>query len=320
MLRVYLPVALTAAGLSFGCSGYDEPPPAGHYGYGGSTPDPTATESDNATAAPLPSAGAGGSGARDIAWSAWGGGDAYLADSQDRTLYLFANDIPYANTSACTGGCLDSWPVWDARTPRLGDNLDDADFGRFQREDGSWQSTYKGRPLYRFANDSDRNRLAGDGAGGRWYAARDYFVFYASDGDTAPRGNGELGSPFLTNRAGRTLYIFENDRPGAAGRAESACEEGCLQAWPAWYAPADMSNLIVPSDLDPTDLEWFSRDDGSRQVTYHGWPLYYFAQDDLAGEVEGHTVDNWTTIDTGSFNNASSGGGGGGGGGGGYDY
>ena len=40
------------------------------------------------------------------------------------------------------------------------------------------------------------------------------------------------------------------------------------------------------------------RDDGSTQVTYNGWPLYYFANDAAAGDTNGQAVnDVWYVVD-----------------------
>ena len=241
----------------------------------------------------------------DVRWATYGWGDNYLVDADGNALYFFANDIAGSESSACNGGCVDNWPVFDVKELTVGDNLEADSFSRFQREDGSWQTTYLGRPLYTFVNDSDGEPLAGDTVGGRWYAARDYFLFYAADSETAPRGSDENGTPYLTNRAGRAIYIFENDTPGdAAADPWSACEGMCLEAWPAWNAPASMEGLILPSDLDPDSLDWFEREDGESQLTYSGWPLYYFAADDQPGEVDGATRDNWSAIRGDSFGGA----------------
>ena len=240
----------------------------------------------------------GGSASPDIQWSDAG----YLVDGAGQPLYFFVNDVAGTQTSACAGDCAANWPVFDAKEPSLGANLTATDFGRFTREDGAWQSSYKGRPLYHFANDAGGGQPAGEGVGGRWYLARDYFVFFGSDGTVTPRNEADAGTPFLTNSGGRTLYIFENDTPAANGaEAESACADACLAAWPAWAGPDDLGGLTFPGAMTAGDFDRFQRADGGFQLTYHGWPLYYFASDEAAGEVEGHSRDNWTAVSPASF-------------------
>src|SRR5664279_98069 len=68
--------------------------------------------------------------------------------------------------------------------------------------------------------------------------------------------NGVLASP-----AGATLYTFDKD---AANSGKSACNGPCAMAWPPLAAQ--------PSDAPNGDYTIFTRDDGSRQWAYKGWP------------------------------------------------
>ena len=101
--------------------------------------------------------------------------------------------------------------------------------------------------------------------------------------DTASTVYVNVKDTFLIGPTGLTLYLFADDTAGV-----SNCSGGCLEAWPA---------LTVPDDLDPSavpaaggDLDVFVREDGARQVTYNGLPLYYFAGDSLPGETNGDGV------------------------------
>ena len=73
-----------------------------------------------------------------------------LVDSMGRSLYFFSNDIAGTNASACPASlCPAIWIPVDVASPTVGTGLTASDFGHF----GS-QSTWKNRPLYRFANDT----------------------------------------------------------------------------------------------------------------------------------------------------------------------
>jgi hypothetical protein len=50
-------------------------------------------------------------------------------------------------------------------------------------------------------------------------------------------------------------------------------------------------------DVDPRLMGTTRRDDGTTQVTYNDWPLYYFAGDELPGDSNGQGVgDVWWMI------------------------
>jgi predicted lipoprotein with Yx(FWY)xxD motif len=93
--------------------------------------------------------------------------------------------------------------------------------------------------------------------------------------------NASLGS-FLVDSAGMTLYIFTNDSPNV-----SSCYSTCATYWPPLLtngAPTAGTG-VTASMLGTT-----TRTDGSVQVTYNGWPLYYYAQDKAAGDILGEGV------------------------------
>lgn len=224
----------------------------------------------------------------------------YLADSDDRALYMFASDVAGANLSTCTDACLEKWPVFDVKDISVGAGLTGTDFARFLRTDGIWQTTYKGRPLYYFAMDGDTGEVSGDGVGGRWFVARDYFAFLGAKPDLTPEGATAV-APFLTNKLGRTGYVFMKDTAGLGGSAPiSACTGMCADSWPVWPAPASLGAIILPSSMAAADFNELERNIGGttvKQLTYRGWPLYYYAPDDLAGETSGHLSGAWRAID-----------------------
>jgi predicted lipoprotein with Yx(FWY)xxD motif len=93
----------------------------------------------------------------------------------------------------------------------------------------------------------------------------------------------------LTSADGKTLYIFKKD---AANSGKSACGAGtCSDNWPA-YTVADASQLKADSGVTGK-LDVITRDDGTKQVTYNGLPLYFFAGDSAAGATNGAAIPNW---------------------------
>jgi predicted lipoprotein with Yx(FWY)xxD motif len=49
--------------------------------------------------------------------------------------------------------------------------------------------------------------------------------------------------------------------------------------------------------LDASKLGTATRKDGSSQVTYNGWPLYYYAKDKAPGDVTGQDVGSvWYVV------------------------
>jgi predicted lipoprotein with Yx(FWY)xxD motif len=72
------------------------------------------------------------------------------------TVYTFTKDVKDSGKSACTGGCISTWPaltVPAGSTPTAGDGVTGT-LGTITREDdGTLQVTYNGLPLYFFKND-----------------------------------------------------------------------------------------------------------------------------------------------------------------------
>jgi predicted lipoprotein with Yx(FWY)xxD motif len=90
----------------------------------------------------------------------------------------------------------------------------------------------------------------------------------------------------LTDVQGKTLYFFSLDHKGDT----SFCSGGCADAWPAFYT----NELTLDNDLLESDFGVITRDDGSLQTTYKGWPLYYFSNDAEAGQINGDGVgETW---------------------------
>ena len=101
-----------------------------------------------------------------------------------------------------------------------------------------------------------------------------------------------LGS-YLVNKMGWTLYWFTKDSPG-----KSACQGACLEKWPTFYR----KSITVPAGLKAGDFGTLTRLDGTKQTTFRGYPLYYWANDLGAGDTKGQGVGGaWFVIDPANF-------------------
>jgi predicted lipoprotein with Yx(FWY)xxD motif len=92
-------------------------------------------------------------------------------------------------------------------------------------------------------------------------------------------------SPYLTDADGRALYLFTADQQGSGGEAaQSNCYDACAEAWPPLVTGGEPQ---AGERADKSLIGTIERQNGDMQVTYGGWPLYYFVQDQGAGEATG---------------------------------
>lgn len=91
---------------------------------------------------------------------------------------------------------------------------------------------------------------------------------------------------YLTDAEGRTLYVFTADKPNA----ESTCYGLCADAWPPLIVHGE---LKAGPGVEANLLGTVTRKDGSRQVTYDGWPVYHFTADLKAGATSGEGVKSF---------------------------
>jgi len=124
----------------------------------------TTTQATTTVAATTSATSGGAAGATVNAHVVGSAGTVLVAASNDMTLYNFTKDTKDSGTSACTGGCLATWPaltVPAGQTPVAGDGVT-GKLGTITRtDDGSIQVTYNGLPLYFFKNDKAPGDLNG---------------------------------------------------------------------------------------------------------------------------------------------------------------
>jgi predicted lipoprotein with Yx(FWY)xxD motif len=96
-------------------------------------------------------------------------------------------------------------------------------------------------------------------------------------------------SSFLVDSKGMTIYLFTKDTPNT-----SNCYGACATYWPPLLTTgAPLAGTGVTAAM----LGTTARTDGSTQVTYNGWPLYYYAGDKAAGDTTGENVKTtWFVI------------------------
>jgi predicted lipoprotein with Yx(FWY)xxD motif len=92
---------------------------------------------------------------------------------------------------------------------------------------------------------------------------------------------------YLSDAQGRTLYVFTADEQGE----RSACFDACAEAWPPLFTEADPESAHAAVDTDK--LGTIERQRDVEQVTYDGWPLYYYARDTQPMDVEGQGIESF---------------------------
>ncbi len=90
-----------------------------------------------------------------------------LVGANGMTLYTFDRDAAGSGKSVCNGQCATNWPplMAGASAPTA------PDYSVVQRDDGSRQIAYKGKPLYYWAKDTKPGDKTGDGVNKVWRTA-----------------------------------------------------------------------------------------------------------------------------------------------------
>jgi len=224
-----------------------------------------------------------------------------LTDGDGMVLYFFAPDVN--GESHCIGNCLANWPVLDAEQVKPQDGLEASDFSTIQRADGTVQTTYKGWPLYYFAGDQQPGEINGDGVNNAWYVASPEYAITIASGQLVGNDGknyksdyteGEGTTTFFTDIEGRTLYTFKKDSANTNNYTNPDFSNN--DAWPIFYT--EIKNL--PNGLNQQDFGEINVY-GKKQLTYKGWPVYYFGNDTQRGDTKGVSVPSpgiWPIINS----------------------
>jgi predicted lipoprotein with Yx(FWY)xxD motif len=212
----------------------------------------------------------------------------FLVGPNGMTVYSFMPDP--IGKSVCNGKCAENWPpltVESADAELTADEEVPGTLSTITRDDGTFQVAYNGIPLYYWKND----KAAGDTTGN--YVGRIWFIIPPAT--VYAQRTATLG-PVLVGPNGMTLYLFTKDTAGTEDAAAvSACYDKCATSWPPLTVESE--DDIVPGVNLPGTWGTLERTDGAIQVTYNGWPLYYFAKDAAVGDTTGDKVgDVWYAV------------------------
>jgi predicted lipoprotein with Yx(FWY)xxD motif len=122
---------------------------------------------------------------------------------------------------------------------------------------------------------------AGCGGGGATAASSAPPKTASGQAATLGISNTPIGQ-ILVNSEGRTLYLFKADQG-----TKSACTGACAGAWPPLLVKGKPT---TGTGINASLVGTATRSEGATQLTYHGHPLYLFAQDQKAGETNGQGV------------------------------
>jgi predicted lipoprotein with Yx(FWY)xxD motif len=104
----------------------------------------------------------------------------------------------------------------------------------------------------------------------------------ASSTTVAAKKN-KLGTILAAGPKKLTVYMFEADKG-----TTSSCSAACAKVWPPVTGTATATPPAQQSLIGTT-----TRSDGTKQVTYKGHPLYFFAKDKDDGDAYGQGVKHF---------------------------
>jgi predicted lipoprotein with Yx(FWY)xxD motif len=261
------------------CLYHSAPVPPGQAGSGGTAGDSGGSGTG----------GSGGSGAPvyDINVKVSPSVGKYLANANGMTLYFRSSDLPgdcqdnNPPVSRCTqanAACSTTWPPFNGGARTLDPQLDDAAFGTIQRDDGTFQTTYFGWPLYTYVSDTAAGQTVGQGKAKVWHVAEIKLpnVVIMQEGTVK----------YLADGTGHTLYASSTDVLGTETTDPvSNCDATCLTSYEPFRAP----RLYVVQSLEQDDFSLFVQPGGPLQVAYKGAPLYRARTDVQGGDQTGVT-------------------------------
>jgi predicted lipoprotein with Yx(FWY)xxD motif len=98
--------------------------------------------------------------------------------------------------------------------------------------------------------------------------------------------------PILVDRDGVAVYLYTSDTQN--GGISACTDEQCIQDW----RPVTTGNAPVAGEgAVESLLSTITLADGTMQVTYNGWPLYYSSEDTGPGTTNGQGMNgSWFLV------------------------
>ena len=96
---------------------------------------------------------------------------------------------------------------------------------------------------------------------------------------------------YLIGYNGMTLYTFTKDKMGT-----TTCYGTCAENWLPYVVTSTSSLANIQSGVTGK-VDSVTRVDGAFQVTYKGWPLYFYVKDVASGDTMGQNVNKtWFVV------------------------
>lgn len=223
----------------------------------------------------------------------------YLTDGNSISLYMF--ELDSKNVSNCSGNCLVEWPPYliDKNSkPLAGTGVNQSMLSTITRPDSTVQVTYNGWPLYYYKSEVNTPNVVNcqgiSNSGGLWFILRANgnvnFTTKNRPANLTSKNTLEVATSqtfgqYVTDKNNVVLYVFEKD-----SFLKSNCYGDCAVAWP----PYTVGLNEIPtfgSAIDGSLVFYTVRTDQTRQVTYNGWPLYYYQGETTAGTTKCQNVN-----------------------------
>ena len=200
-----------------------------------------------------------------------------------RSVYALTFDPPDATT--CTGPCTGIWPpLLTNREAAAGPGVNQDELDILTRPDGTRQVTYFGHPVYLFAFDLAAGAPSGLTNGeylvdqfqhGVWWLLSLYGVADPGLLSIASMPSAEGTVPAVNPPS---PFAFRPFAVYAFSATASACTSTCARFWPPVLV-SGTPTAAEGSGVNPAGLGTITRPDATKQVTYFGHPLYFFAFD-----------------------------------------
>lgn len=208
-----------------------------------------------------------------------------FTDMSGKTLYMADGDNR-PGRSNCNDSCAKRWPPLEAAELATAHG----EWSIIRRQDGTRQWAYRGQPVYMYSGDAQPGQASGEAEKG-WHIALAVRPF------TPPGvrvGRTIQGWATFTTAGGFTLYAIDqyirsigysvnNPTPPTPdfGRTIGlrSCTRDCLAPWKPFVASRAARSTGYWSVV--------SREDGTRQWAYKGYPLYTYKGDKQPGDSFG---------------------------------